>query len=87
MNYDDFDKYAAQLRLLKAQLEQRNITNQTINEDPHQTSLNLSNSQIEIEKQLRTMANDIRALGFYYNKLRASVMPKQRSKIQDDIFL
>lgn len=76
MDLEKFDKWSAQFQSMLSRLELHEQALQTAAKShPLADTPDLSDcaSQVQTDKYLTKMANDIRALGFCYNSLRESM--------------
>ncbi len=83
MDQEKFDQWSDQFQTMMRQLQHHQAALQSITQTmPLADSNDLSTSsvQLDVEKQLRKMSNDIRALGFCYNKLSDAVKNIDNSK-------
>ncbi len=75
MDIEEFNKYSHQLEVMLSKLVDNERQLQLIRQRQLADvgAVNACITQVAIEKQLRKMANEIRALGFCYNKLKQSI--------------
>lgn len=85
MDIEEFNKYTAQLQSMLGKLVDDEQTLQMIRQRQLADSgaVNACITQVAVEKQLRKMANDIRALGFCYNKMKASIVANSNAEQLD----
>lgn len=75
MDIEAFNKYSSQFETMLGKLVDNEHTLQEIRKRQlaDHGSVNACITQVAVEKQLRMMANEIRALGFCYNQLKKSI--------------
>ena len=79
MDIEKFNKWSDQFQVMLGKLTEHEQTMQAARQFQltEGAGVNSCVTQVALEKHLRKMANDIRALGFCYNNLRDSIYMQQ----------
>ncbi|MCJ8270729.1 MAG: hypothetical protein MJK04_15165 [Psychrosphaera sp.] len=79
MDIEKFNKWSDQFEVMLNKLTEHEKAMQTTRQQQiaDESSITSCSAQVALEKHLRKMANDIRALGFCYNNLKDSIHMQQ----------